>query len=369
MPQRVHAVAALLAHRDVSCPRVPDQDLVQVVLIGERPGRGRVPQEHLRAAAGRPPGADVADDRPADVLQQRQVHLAAGLGLGDGQPAARPVEVGELQPLDVDAPQPEPGHQHDDRVIALPARAAPVHRLQDPGHVARVPYRRDPGLLAGRHRGDRLRHRRGGQALFGREPQERPQGAQLLLDGPGLVAGQRGHERPDHRSVAVRQPPARAAERCELPSQGPVGPHRRRAPLGGPQVHLEPGDGPGPVPGYLADRAGVAAQHGPVSLVLAQHLGDPEQVDIGLLERSGLLLREEAAGLIDPRHGHLQRELLRPPGGEIPLQAAPRAPVPDHRRFLVAQTHQLCVQTRHQRRQSGHRPTPDHPQPGTLPGP
>jgi hypothetical protein len=41
-------------------------------------------------------------------------------------------------------------------------------------------------------------------------------------------------------------------------------------------------------------------------------------------------------------------------GSEVPLQTAPAAPVPGHRRVLVAQTHQLSVQTRHQRTQSDH---------------
>src|SRR4029077_10491985 len=50
-------------------------------------------------------------------------------------------------------------------------------------------------LLAGRHRRDRIRHSGGGQALFGGAPEEGPQGAQLLLDGLGLVTGQRGDER------------------------------------------------------------------------------------------------------------------------------------------------------------------------------
>jgi hypothetical protein len=75
VPPRVHAVAAFLAHRDVSRPGVLDQGLVQVVLLGERAHRGGVPQEHLRVVAGRPAGADVVDDRPADVFQQRNCTL------------------------------------------------------------------------------------------------------------------------------------------------------------------------------------------------------------------------------------------------------------------------------------------------------
>ena len=96
VPERVHAVAALLAHRHVRDPGVLDQDLMQMVLVGERADRGGVPQEHLRAVAGGPAVADVVDDRPADVLQQRQLHPLAGLGLHHRQPVAGPVEVGEL---------------------------------------------------------------------------------------------------------------------------------------------------------------------------------------------------------------------------------------------------------------------------------
>ena len=54
MAERVHAMTAFLAHRHVRYPGVPDQDLMQMVLVGERPDRRQVPQEHLRAAAGRP---------------------------------------------------------------------------------------------------------------------------------------------------------------------------------------------------------------------------------------------------------------------------------------------------------------------------
>jgi hypothetical protein len=53
--------------------------------------------------------------------------------------------------------------------------------------------------------------------------------------------------------------------------------------------------------------------------VVAEHLGDPEQVDIGLLERAGLLLGEEAAGLVYPGQGCLP---LRPSG---PRFALPRS--------------------------------------------
>ena len=157
------------------------------------------------------------------------------------QPVARPVEVGELQPFDVDAAQPEPGDQQDDRVIPFPARVAPVDRVQDPGHVGRVPHRRDPGLPAGRHRRDRVQHGGVDQAVAGGEPQERPHRAQLLLDGLDLVSRQRGDERLDRPGVAASQPAAGASERDELPGHRPIGPHGRRGAVSRPAA--TPGTG------------------------------------------------------------------------------------------------------------------------------
>ena len=54
MPQRVHAMAAFLAHRNVCCAGMFDQNLMQMILVGERADRGHVPHEHLRAVAVRP---------------------------------------------------------------------------------------------------------------------------------------------------------------------------------------------------------------------------------------------------------------------------------------------------------------------------
>jgi hypothetical protein len=244
----VHAVTAFLAHRDVRHPGVLDQDLMQMVLVGERPDRGQVPQEHLRAVAGRPAMADVVDHRPADPFQQRQLHPVTGLGLRHGQPVARPVEVGELQPPDVDAAQPQPGDQQDDRVVPLPARVVPVDRVEDPGDVAGIPHRRDPGLPAGACRRDRNQASGVDQAVSGREPQERPQRTQFLLDSLGLVAGQRGDERADRGGVTGGQPAACAGERDELRGYGPVCAHRRHGTVGRAQVCLEPRDRVGAVP-------------------------------------------------------------------------------------------------------------------------
>ena len=243
MPQRVHAVAAFLAHRNVRHPGVLDQDLMQMILVGERADRGGVPHEHLRAVAVRPAMADVVDHRPADIFQQRQLHPVTGLGLHHGQPVARPVEVGELQPFDVHAAQPEPGDQQDDRVIAFPARVAPVDRLQDPGHVGRDPtptgsWPAWPSVAAGTASSTRAVD----QAVGAGEPQERPHRAQFLLDRLDLVSGQRGNERLDHAGVAAGQPAAGAGERDELPGHRPVGPHGRGGAPSRPQPRLEPGD-------------------------------------------------------------------------------------------------------------------------------
>ncbi len=304
-----------------------------MILVGERPERGQVPGEHLRAVAVRAAMPDVVDHRPADLLQQRQLRRVTGLGLPDQQPVAGPVEAGELQPPDVDAAQPEPGDQQDDRVVPLPARVVPVDRLEDPGDLAGIPDRGDPGLLAGAGGRDRLQAGGAGQAAGGREPQERPQPAQFLPGSLGLVARQRGDE---------------------LPGDRPVGPHRRHGTISSPKVRLEPGDRLGAGPVQLAHRPVIAAQHRPVRLVLAQHLGDPEQVHIGLLQGAGPLLAEEAARSIDPRHRRIQRELLDAAGSEVPLHPPPAAPVPDERRVLVAQAPQLRLQARHQGRQSRH---------------
>src|SRR5918995_68311 len=220
-------MTARLTQRNMRCPGVLDQDLVQMVLVGERADRGGMPQEQFRALAYRPSVPDVVDDRPADVLEQRQLYLPACLGLHHRDPVAGPVEVGEPQPLDVDAAQPKPGDQQDDRVIAFAARVAPVDRMKNLPHVGRVPYRRDPGLPRRFRRRHRLQHGGLDQPVAVGEPQERPHGAQLLLHRLGLVASQRGHERVDHPRVQASQSAPRADEREEVAGHRDIGSHRR----------------------------------------------------------------------------------------------------------------------------------------------
>jgi hypothetical protein len=55
VPERVHPVAALLAQRHMRGAGVLDQDLMQMVLLGERADRSGMPQKHLQASLlGRP---------------------------------------------------------------------------------------------------------------------------------------------------------------------------------------------------------------------------------------------------------------------------------------------------------------------------
>lgn len=67
--QGMHAVSAFLADRDVRGAGVFDQDLMQMVLVGERADRGGVTDDHLPVFAVGPTVADVVDHRPPDFLQ------------------------------------------------------------------------------------------------------------------------------------------------------------------------------------------------------------------------------------------------------------------------------------------------------------
>ena len=99
----------------------------------------------------------------------------------------------------------------------------------------------------------------------------------------------------------------------------------------------------------------VAAQHRPVNREVVEHRCDPEHVHVGRFQR-----RRPAPSQRNhrtphrPRPSHTQRELLRAAGREIPLHTPPAAAIPDQRRRLVAQAHQLGIQRGHQLRNSSH---------------
>ena len=69
VPERMHPMTTLLSQRHVRGAGVLDQDLVQMVLVGERADRGGMPPKHLRAVAVWATVANVVDDCPADILQ------------------------------------------------------------------------------------------------------------------------------------------------------------------------------------------------------------------------------------------------------------------------------------------------------------
>ncbi len=176
-----------------------------------------------------------------------------------------------------------------------------------------------------------------------------------MLHRLGLVTGQGGHERADDPGVQPGQAATPAGKSEELSGHRAIGPHRGRGAVAGLQPRPEPGHNVGLAGGQLVHGAGITTQHRAMDCEVIEHLRDAEQVHIGRLERAGMLLVEEAAaGLVDPRHSQIQREFLHPTGGEKSLQAAPAAPVPDHRRGLIAQTHQLGIQAGHQFGNSHH---------------
>jgi len=112
----------------------------------------------------------------------------------------------------------------------------------------------------------------------------------VLLDGLDLVSGERGDERFDRRRVAASYSAACACERDEFPGHRSIRAHRGHGAVRGPKPRLEPGDRVGILPRQLVDRPAVAAQHRPMHCVIAEHLGDPEQIDVIGLERARALL-------------------------------------------------------------------------------
>ncbi len=99
VPQPVQAMTAFPAHQDMSGPGVFDQDLMQMILAGERACRGGAPEEYPRAVTSWAAAPDAADDRPAGILEQRQLHPVAGLGLHHRQAIAGPAEITEPEPF------------------------------------------------------------------------------------------------------------------------------------------------------------------------------------------------------------------------------------------------------------------------------
>jgi hypothetical protein len=103
------------------------------------------PEAHLAGTDSVQPGG------PADAITRPDLH-AAWLTVQD--PALAP--------------------QTRDESLAFLLRLA-----DQPGHIARVPHRRDPGLLARAHCRDRVQDGGVDQTVAGREPEEGPHRAQF----------------------------------------------------------------------------------------------------------------------------------------------------------------------------------------------
>ena len=111
--------------------------------------------EHLRAGGFGAAVPDVVDDRPADVVQQRQAQPPARLVLDDRDRPRPPVQVAEFESTQIRDPQAEPGGHQDHRVVAFAGGGLPVDPGQQPpdllrgprvrlGLVTHVPVRRQP---------------------------------------------------------------------------------------------------------------------------------------------------------------------------------------------------------------------------------
>jgi len=95
--------------------------------------------EHLRAGGLGAATPDVVDDRPADVLQQRQAERPARLVLDDRDPLRPPVQIAQLKVTQIRDPQPEPRGRQDHRVVAFTGGGLTVNHGQHPGNLIRGP--------------------------------------------------------------------------------------------------------------------------------------------------------------------------------------------------------------------------------------
>lgn len=62
-------MAAFFTQPNMRHPGMLGQNLMKVILVGERAYRVGAPEKHLRAVALWPTVPDVVDDRPAGVLE------------------------------------------------------------------------------------------------------------------------------------------------------------------------------------------------------------------------------------------------------------------------------------------------------------
>jgi len=114
---------------------------IEVVPLAEGCERWRQAQEHLPVVRGGPSGAEVIDQRCADLFAHRQFQRGASLGLLDIDGCGGPLEIIELEVLDVAQTQTQARREQQDRVVALALGGTAVDGVQQPGHEFGVPYR------------------------------------------------------------------------------------------------------------------------------------------------------------------------------------------------------------------------------------
>ena len=105
----------------------------------ERVERVTVLDEHLRAGRLGPAASDVVDDRPADVVEQRQAQRPARLVLDDRDLLRPPVEVAQFEATQIRDPQAQPGGRQDHRVVAFAGGGLAIDPGQHPADLVRGP--------------------------------------------------------------------------------------------------------------------------------------------------------------------------------------------------------------------------------------
>jgi hypothetical protein len=105
----------------------------------KRVERVTVLDEHLRAGRLRAAVPDVVDDRPADVVQQRQAQRPARLVLNDRDLLRPPVEVAQFEATQIRDPQAQPGGRQDHRVVAFPRGGLAIDPGQRPADLVHGP--------------------------------------------------------------------------------------------------------------------------------------------------------------------------------------------------------------------------------------
>ena len=158
----------------------------------DRAACGPAGQEQVPIRARPTRSGQVAGQRPPDVIGQRHPVLPVCLA-ADHQLTGPPVDIAQLQPGDLDRPEPEPDQQRQDREVPHADRRGPVAAIQQRRDVGGGHRRGHRHLPPPRDRRHRLRQRQLRHAADRQEPQHRPE-----LSDPAL-------RRPDRHPAALAE--------------------------------------------------------------------------------------------------------------------------------------------------------------------